>query len=467
MERIPTLALKRYFRPMVVLAVPIAGQSLVSFLINLADNVMIGSLGDVAVSGVYMGTQMFTLLQWFVTGITTSMTILIAQYWGRRDTASIRQITAIALWFGLPVATAFMAVCLCLPGPLIGLFTDEGPVITAGIPYLRLLAPSFPFFCLSQIIVAVLRAMENPRIGLYVSLAALVINVGLNALLIYGYLGFPALGAAGAAIATLTVRIAEAALLLVWLFRRGGALRPRLRWLTHWQGDMLRRFFHYGTPVLLGEVVWGFNNLMRSYFMGHFDTQTITAFSMINMLSETVFIWILALEAAAGILTGKLIGSARWKELRTYTYSMQVIFLMVGAAAVAVLFLLRGPFLALYDVSAQAQADAIALSNVMIPIVFCSVYEDMTLCGIVKCGGETAFVLKVDSVLVFLVMLPACLIGSRLGVPAPVIYFCLQVDQILKCAVVAIKVNRFHWPHDLTAAVSGAPAPGAGPIQKE
>lgn len=177
-----------------------------------------------------------------------------------------------------------------------------------------------------------------------------------------------------------------------------------------------------------------------------------------------MFIWILALEAAAGILTGKLISSAGAEEIRTYTYHMQRIFLLTGGAAVAALFLLRGPFLSLYSVTPEAREAAFTLSNVMIPIVFFSVYEDMTLCGIVKCGGETAFVLKVDAILVFLVMLPACLVGTRLGAPPSLIYLFLQVDQIIKCGVALVKVNRFHWAHDLTGASDALRCP---PISSE
>lgn len=170
MRQIPWRSRKQYFRPMAVLAIPIAGQSLVSFLVNLADNVMIGSLGDTAISGVYMGTQMFTLLQWFVTGITTSMTILMAQYWGRRDLDSIRKIASIGILFGLPVSVAFSLVSLCFPARLINLFTDVAGVVEAGTPYLRVLALSFPFYCLSQLLVATMRSIENTKIGLYVSL---------------------------------------------------------------------------------------------------------------------------------------------------------------------------------------------------------------------------------------------------------------------------------------------------------
>lgn len=439
-----------YFQPMVLLAMPIAGQSLISFFVNLADNLMIGKLGDTAISGVYMGTQIFTLLQWFVTGITTSMTILCAQYWGKRDVDAVRRVTSLALLLGIPVTLLVMLCGLVFPRQLIGMFTSLPEVIDAGAVYLRILAPSFPLFCVSQILVAASRSVEHVHPGLYASAGALILNVGLNALLIFGLFGFPALGVAGAAMATLASRIVELCILILFLFIRDNPLKLSFSGLFRFDHELLCVFARYGTPVMIGEVVWGCNTVMRSYFMGQFSTQIITAFSMVNLLSETVFVWILAMEAAAGILTGKRIGEGHLDELRPYARYMQIIFLLIGAAAVAILLAIRPLFLALYDVSDAAKAAAWALSNVTIPIVFFSVYEDMTLCGIVKCGGETSFVLKTDSILIFGVMLPACLIALRLGANAAIVCFLLQLDQILKCFVAAVKVNRFHWAHDLT-----------------
>ncbi len=439
-----------YFCPVVFLALPIAGQSLISFFVNLSDNLMIGKLGDTAVSGVYMGTQIFTLLQWFVTGITTSMTIICAQYWGKRDVDAVRRATSLALMLGIPVTLLVTLGSVIFPKQLIGLFTSLPDVIDAGAVYLRILAPSFPLFCVSQILVAASRSVEHVRPGLYASAGALILNVGLNALLIFGLLGFPALGIAGAAIATLAARGAELCILVWLLFVRKNPLKLSLGGLFRFDRALLRTFARCGTPVMMGEIVWGCNTVMRSYFMGQFSTQVITAFSMINLLSETVFVWILAMEAATGILTGKRIGEGQLDELRPYAHNMQVIFLIIGAAAVAILFAMRPLFLSLYDVSDAAKAAAWSLSSVTIPIVFFSVYEDMTLCGIVKCGGETSFVLKTDSILIFGIMLPACFIALKLGANATVICFLLQLDQILKCFVAAVKVNRFHWAHDLT-----------------
>lgn len=445
--------LLHYFIPMAALALPIALQSAISFFVNLADNIMIGNLGNIAVSGVYIGTQAFTLLQWFVTGITTSMTILATQYWGKGDTKSICGLTSIGILFGLPVSLILGIVSVLCPSAVLSVFTKDLQVIFEGANYLRILAFSFPFFCISQCFYAVTRSIENTKIGLYISFLVLTINVSCNYILIFGKFGFPAMGCRGAALATVLSRILETLIISFYIFYKDSVLQYRLKNLFDFRMVLIKEFFYYGTPILAGEVVWGFNNLMRTYFIGHFSATVITAFSVINTLSETVFICILAMESAAGILTGKMIGAGKNDEIRPYARHMQIIFLLIGTAAVLFLYGIREPFISLYHISGQARNETFRLSSVMIPIVLFSTYEDMTLCGIVKFGGETAFVLKTDTILVFLIMLPLCLAATHFKVEPSVVYFLLQLDQIIKCIIAFVKVNRFNWAHSLTKSL--------------
>ena len=296
---------------------------------------------------------------------------------------------------------------------MVSIFTPEADIIEAGGRYLRILALSFPLFAISQVLFSALRSVENTKIGLHIAMVTLVLNISLNAVLIFGLFGVPAMGFVGAAFATLAARLVETVLVICYILRKEHTLKMRLCHLLAFDPKLMKTFLKYGIPVFIGELVWGFNTLMRSYFIGQFSVETVTAFSMINLLSQTVFIWILALEAAVGILTGKLIGMSKKDEIRPYTYSMQIVFLFLGVIAVIFLFILRAPLLSLYDVSSEAKHIAYSLSNVMIPVVFFSVYEDMTLCGIIQCGGETAFVLTVDALFVFLLMFPSCILALR------------------------------------------------------
>ena len=145
---------------------------------------MIGQLGDAAVSGVYMGSQIQMLLQVFTAGIEGAMLILSTQYWGKKDNGAIRKITSIGIKFAFAFALAAGAVCSVFPDFVISLFTPDKSIVEAGTPYLRIISFSFPFFAVTQSLISSMRSVENPKIGTWVSLVSLITNVALNYILI-------------------------------------------------------------------------------------------------------------------------------------------------------------------------------------------------------------------------------------------------------------------------------------------
>lgn len=448
------VAIRRYLRPMTRLALPIACQQLTTFLVNLTDNVMIGRLGDAAVSGVYMGGQVNLLLQWCLKGITATISILATQYWGRGDVRAVRRVVGIGFMLGMPLTVLLMAPSILAPEAVLSLLTHDASVLREGSRYLPLLALSFPLMGISQLWNGALRSVESVRPGMYASIAALITNIVLNALLIFGMFGCPALGVTGAAVATLISRLLEAVLLTVHLFCWDKVLKLRLRHLRPTGGAMLKSFLHYGLPVFAGEIVWAMNVMMHAYFMGQYDESAIAAYSMAGLLWEAALIWVVSMETATAILTGKLIGERRWKEIPTYTKSMQVIFLGIGLITVVGILAVRGTFLSLYQVSPEASAMARRMIWVLLPAIFCSIYEDMSLSGIVKQGGNPGFVLKTDCVCAFGIVLPLSLLVLYFGLPAEAMYAMTVLDQMLKVVPAAWKVNRLDWARDVNTMES-------------
>ncbi|MCI8396067.1 MAG: MATE family efflux transporter, partial [Acutalibacter sp.] len=200
---------KSFYKTLITLAIPISLQNLITFAVNFADNLMIGSLGDNAVSGVYVGNQMQTVVQMFIGGVEGAILILAAQYWGKKDTGSIRKVVSIGVKFALGVGIVASLIAVLFPSVVIGLFTQEAGVIQEGAVYLQIVGFTYLFFCISQVMIASMRSVETAKIGLYISIIALVVNVSLNYILIFGKLGFPAMGVRGAAVATLISRVLE------------------------------------------------------------------------------------------------------------------------------------------------------------------------------------------------------------------------------------------------------------------
>ncbi len=442
---------RSFYRSLIALAIPVALQNLITFAVSFADNLMVGSLGDAAVSGVYMGSQIQTFLQMFSGGIEGAILILAAQYWGKRDTASIKRIIAIGLHFSIGFGLLLTTVCVMVPRPIISLFTDDAGVIADGALYLRIVCFSYLFFCITQALIASMRSVEVARIGMGVSLISLIVNVSLNYILIFGKFGFPAMGIAGAAVATVISRIAETLTMWIYVTRIDRKLELKLKELLVSDPVLRRDFIRYGLPLIGGNVVWSVNMMANSAILGRFSASVITAASIANTMNSLAYVTMNGISSAVGIITGKTVGAGKTERMKEYAYTVQLLFLGMGLLTGGVIILLKNPFIGLYS---GITAEAISYSSQFITVLSITMigtcYQAAGLFGLVKSGGDIGFVFKNDTIFVFLVVLPSAIIASILGAPAWVVFACLKCDQILKCFVAVVKINRFDWMKNLT-----------------
>ena len=441
---------RSFYRSLVTLAVPISLQNLVTFAVSFADNVMIGSLGDDAISGVYIGGQLQSVLQMFVGGIEGAILILAAQYWGKKDTQSIRKVVSIGIKFALAVGLLSSLVAVLFPQWVIRAFTTEPGVIQEGAAYVQIVGFTYLFFSVSQVMIAAMRSVETARIGLYISCMALVINVCLNYVFIFGHFGFPAMGVRGAALATLVSRILEMCVGVGYVFFVGKKLRFGLKDLLHTDRQLLRDFIRYGLPVIGGQVVWAINSLANTKILGYYSAGVIAAASITGMLHNLVYVWMNGMSSAVGIITGKTVGAGQYEKMKEYSKTVQMIFLFVGLISGAAVFLARDGFISLYNASPEAQAYSRQFINVISVTIIGTCYQAACLFGLVKSGGDISFVFKNDTIFVFLVVIPSSLLAMWLGAPPWVVFACLKCDQILKCFVAIVKINRYNWMKNLT-----------------
>ena len=441
---------RSFYRSLVTLAVPISLQNLVTFAVSFADNVMIGSLGDDAISGVYIGGQLQSVLQMFVGGIEGAILILAAQYWGKKDTQSIRKVVSIGIKFALAVGLLSSLVAVLFPQWVIRAFTTEPGVIQEGAAYVQIVGFTYLFFSVSQVMIAAMRSVETARIGLYISCMALVINVCLNYVFIFGHFGFPAMGVRGGALATLVSRILEMCVGVGYVFFVDKKLRFGLKDLLHTDLQLLRDFIRYGLPVIGGQVVWAINSLANTKILGYYSAGVIAAASITGMLHNLVYVWMNGMSSAVGIITGKTVGAGQYEKMKEYSKTVQMIFLFVGLISGAAVFLARDGFISLYNASPEAQAYSRQFINVISVTIIGTCYQAACLFGLVKSGGDISFVFKNDTIFVFLVVIPSSLLAMWLGAPPWVVFACLKCDQILKCFVAIVKINRYNWMKNLT-----------------
>ena len=443
---------RKFYRTFFVLCGTLVLQNIVVLSVNLADNVMVGGYSETSLSGVAAVNQIQFLLQQLVNAVGDCVVVLASQYWGQRRLEPIRAISTIGLWFGLGIAMLLFALVSIFPTDTMRLFTNDAAIISEGRRYLNLIRFTYPVFALTTVLLATLRSVETVRVALLVSFSTLLINCGINFVLIEGRFGAPELGVTGAAIGTLTARCVELVIVVVYLSVADRKLHLRLRGLLHWDGSLARDFVRVGLPIIITGGLWGASTALQTVILGHMTASAIAANSMASTLYQTLKVASVGAASAAAIIIGKSIGADRGMEkIKEYSRTLQVLFLAIGACMSLALFLLRIPVLSLYELSDETRAMANSFLLVLCVTGFGMAYEMPTLTGIVRGGGDTRFVLINDLISIWCIVLPVSFLAAFVfHWPPVVVVICLNADQVFKCAAAAIRANRYRWVRKLT-----------------
>jgi len=441
----------RFYRRIFLLALPLAGQNIISFFVNMADNIMVARLGDAAVSGIYVVNQVQNILHMLVLGLSSALVILAAQYFGKKDMRSVKTLCATVLRIAFSAGFLVFLIMAFFGENVLYLFTDKAEAVAAGMEYLKYILYTYVFFCLSNVLLACLRSAGVVHIGFMVALFTSVLDLFLNYVMIFGKLGFPAMGVAGAAASTLISRALEFLILAFYVLKMDKKLSLRVKDLLLRSSRLLKDFFLYGAPVILGDIFWGLGGAAQTAILGRLDGAVISAGAITMSIYMVFTVMVYGISSAGSLVVGQEIGQNGFDLAKRYTKTLQLVYLSVGICSSLLLFLLADKALLLYPgITAEAKVYAGRFLNIMGIMLIGTSYQMASL-QIVRAGGATHFVLINDLIFVWLVVIPsASLAAFVFKTPPEVVFACLKCDQILKCFVAVVKVNRFKWMKNLT-----------------
>ena len=444
---------KSFYATLAIIALPLALQNLITQGIGLADNFMVGSLGDLALSGVFVSNQVQWILHMLCMGLSAAMVILAAQYIGKGDITRAKVVITITIKISFAAGLILTAAVLIFPKYILALFTEDQKVITEGMRYISVVCFSYVFFCINNTLLASMRCAGNTRIGFASSLTGFCINVFLNWVFIFGHFGFPAMGVRGAAIATLIARFSE--FLVSFLYIRFGdrVYSFRVKDLGLWDKLLFGDFFRYGFPVILGDITWGIAGATQIAILGRLGAQVLAANTIAANLQQLLSVLVYAIAGASGVIIGKTVGSGDVEKVKAYSKTLQVIFISFGLITGIIIFLTKDIILALgfRAISGEAYRYATQFLIVFSVMIVGTSYQMSVLTGIVRAGGATSFVLLNDLFWVWVVVIPSALLSAFVFHFPPVVTFaCLKCDQIFKCSVAVIKLHRWNWMKKLT-----------------
>lgn len=449
---------KRYF----ILLVTIAMQNVIVYGVNLLDNIMLGRYPDneLSLSAVALVNQVQFLLQMIINGVSDGTVVMSSRFWGEKNIPQIKKTASTALMFGMIFASALFLFAFFTPEALLGILTDKTPFIAKGVEYMRIVCFSYFFFAITQVLLGMLRSVETAFIGFISSVASLFANLILNYMLIFGHFGAPELGVVGAAIATLASRVVETLIVVIYLAFFDKKLNLKFRELFQSSREILMKFIKVSIPVVLSGGSWGVAMGIQTAILGRLEDSVVSANSIATTVFSIMSVFIYGSATAASVMIGKKIGQSalpgedgaylsdgeRTDIIKHYARRMQFVFLALGLTTGVLLFLAKDIIIGFYNISEETHHLALQFMTVLSVTVVGSAYQMPCLTGIVRGGGDTKFVLFNDIIFMWGIVLPSSFIAAFvLELPAVVIFICLKADQILKCFVAMVKVNRFRW----------------------
>ena len=394
------------------LALPISLQYLLTSSMAVIDILMIGQLHDAAVAAVGIANQFVFIFFVIQFGVHSGIAIFTAQYWGKADVARIHQLSGLGLLAGFTIGSVFAGAALFFPAIVISAFSNDAEVVSLGAEYLRIVGFAFVPFCVTFSFMTNMRSMGFAGVPLISSFIAVVVNIVLNYCLIFGNLGFPAMGVKGAAIATCTAKLLEAGLLTAIIYLKSYPLAASVKKMLSFDFVFVKRITATCWPVFLNEFFWVTGVSMYKLVYARMGTQSIAAVNIVATLEEFLFVPFFGIFHAGSILIGNSIGAKRYKRAYDYGKFMLLAQLPMALGAGLMLILCRPFILGFYNISTAAYDNAYYLILTTGLVFWTKTTNFTTVVSVFRGGGDTKFGFFMDLSAVWCIGVPLAFTGA-------------------------------------------------------
>lgn len=442
---------KQFYRTLLQVAAPLVLQQLVTTSVQLVDNVMVGRLGESSIGAVSVINQLYFIVILVTFGAYAGAGIFTSQFFGSGDHDKLKQTFRFKLIVGSMIAFLALVIFTLFGENLIRLFTDNPETIQQGLSYLNIARWSAFPWVISVAISNTFREMSITKPLLYISIVAIITNTLLNFLLIFGLLGFPALGVAGAAIATFISRFVELGLMVILLVKKGSIFSTKMTQMMHIQPKLLKSMIIMSIPLTLNELLWSTG---QTAFLHAYSTRGDSALAALNIsgaISQLVFVTFGGIATAVAVLVGNTLGKNALEEAKENAKKLIAFSVFFAAIAGFVLFILSFFILNIYDV-ADATKD-IARFNIRINALFIPVYSfNVALFFTLRSGGDTKSTFLIDSGYMWVVAVPiAMVLAYFTDLRVTMMFLLIQSLDLPKMFFGLSRFRKEHWVKNLAS----------------
>lgn len=441
---------KDFYRNLARLALPISLQSLMLASVAAGDALMLGKIAQEEMTAVSLATQIQFIQNMFLSAITAAGAILGAQYWGKGDRHTLEDIFNMMLRFcGLSSAMFFLA-CELIPELLMHIFTPDASLIAIGSSYLRIAGWSYLLTGISQCYLAMMKVTDHVKSGAFISSGTVLLNLGLNAIFIFGLLGAQKMQAQGAALATTISRIIELALCIA-VSSKASYIRPAPDRFFRFPKLLESDFIKQCLPLMGGSLCWGIGFTSYTAILGHMGSDAAAANSVSAVVRDLVCCICNGIGSAAGIMVGYQLGAGHLDRGKAYGIKLKNISYVIGLLSTLIVLAVTPLIAKMVILTEQAQSYLTGMMVIMAFYMIGRCVNSVTINGVLDGGGDTLFDMYSLIVCMWLIAIPLALAGAFLFQWPPLaVYACTCLDEVGKIPWVMYRFRKYKWVQDLT-----------------
>lgn len=435
-----------FYKKIFLIGGPISAQQVITVGINLMDNIMLGQLDETALSASSMAVQVHTMFNYVCMGMGMGAAVLIARYWGARDSRNLKKALVLMYRCYLIIALCFTVVVGIFPNEIMGILTSDQDVIREGVRYLEWALPCFILYGFSLTTTIVLRNCGKMHIPLYASIGAFVVNIFFNWIFIFGKLGAPAMGIAGAALGTVISRIFEFVFICGYFIFKEEQIRFRLQDMCMPCGSILKEYLHFSLPVMVSDTILGLGNSAVMMVAGHIGRTFMTANTITMVIQQMATIFSSGLGQAALIITGNSLGEGKIEQTQKQSVSLVCVSFILGVTAAVIAFIISPVIVNFYHIRPETKEMTLSLMHAVTFVLIFMISGGVLTKGILRGGGDTTYLMVADVIFLWIVSVP---LGAAAGLvwkwPPFWILFCLRSDYVIKTILCLFRLHSGKW----------------------
>jgi len=442
---------KQFYKMVLSLVVPMAAQNLINVAISSANVVMLGRVGEDVLAASALAGQVMFILSLVVFGVTSGAAVLTAQYWGKGDITTIEKILGFAMRVVIVIALAFMVAALTIPEPIMRLFTTEETVIREGVSFLQIAAFAYVFMGMTMVYLFVMRSVERVVVSTVVYGVSLFVNIGLNAVFIFGLLGFPAMGIKGAALAMVLARMAEFIIVIIYGKFINKEVCFRMKYFLSSDKLLMQDFLKYSIPVILNETTWGLGISTVTAIIGNLSSEMVAANSIAQVIKQLAAVAGFGLAGATAIIIGKVIGEGKEDFALEYSKRLTRLAIILGGLGAGVILLISPLVSKGMNMSAETTQYLEMMLAVMAFYVWAQSVNALLIIGVFRAGGDTKWGLILDAGTLwgFAVFLGA-MAAFVWKLPPTLVYIFLLCDEFVELPMSFWRYRSKKWLKNVT-----------------